>query len=305
MPIHRPTPNTQHRPPHKHHLNPTQQVHENFRVLSEADTVLRKGLHHTHHHHNPRPSGAGDNDDGHDDEGREHEQHHPEEEEVEPAGGEHLEHAGEETASLAAYLETVDRVQEALRFLRRNPRMRSAEVASRQLELKQQKLLADMRAEAHRVLASRSRCALAYVPVAGGGMDYQAGDPIPPSAARRVRALVDALLRAGDTRWAEQAYVKARRAKLEGALRPFLEQQRQVLMGGKGAGGLERERAVSGFFSGGEDALGVTGTVGRGSVAMGAGAMMSVRVASSTAGAGAEGEWVRYLQFLRELVKGA
>ena len=286
-------------------------MHENFRVLSEADAILRKGLHHHHHHHHhhPRPSGAGDDDDGHehDDggEGHEHEQHHPEEEEAEPAGGEHLEHAGEETASLAAYLETVDRVQEALRFLRRNPRMRSAEVASRQLELKQQKLLADMRAEAHRVLAGRSRCALAYVPVAGGGMDYQAGDPIPPSAARRVRALVDALLRAGDTRWAEQAYVKARRAKLEGALRPFLEQQRQALMGGKGAGGLERERAVSVFLASGEDALGVTGTVGRGSVAMGAGAMMSVRVASSTAGAGAEGEWVRYLQFLRELVKGA
>jgi hypothetical protein len=214
-------------------------------------------------------------------------------------------------------LETVERVQAAMRFLRRNARMRSADVALRQLELKQQKLLGDMREEVHRVLTARSRCAiqLAPTPANGGGtVDYQASDPIPPSAARRVRALVDSLLRAGDTRWAEQAYVKARRAKLEGALRPFLERQQQVLVASGWKGGaasesavavLDRERVLS--FAGtttGEDALGMTNTTGRSSLAATGMGATSVRVASTGAGAGPELEWVRYLQFVRELVKG-
>lgn len=245
----------------------------------------------SHHHH----GGQRDDDEG-----------------GEPQQPQGLEGGGEEAheaaASLGAYLEAVDRVQEAMRFLRRNARMRSAEVTLRQLELKQQKLLADMREEVYRVLVMRSRCALALAPGAGAGdsgVDYQASDPIPPSAARRVRALVDSLLRAGDARWAEQAYVKARRAKLDGALKPFLERQQQVLFGGKGRDAAavtasvvlgERDRALPGMV---DDALGMTTTttVGRGSV--------SARVASTAAGGGPEGEWVRYLQFVRELVKGA
>jgi hypothetical protein len=304
-------------------MNNPKQVHDNFRVVSEADAVLRKGLAPSHHHHHPhthaRPaaaSAAGGEEgamDGEDDD----EQPLPQAPSLAADEGEE-----DTAASLAAYIETVDRVQDAMRFLRRNARMRSADVALRQLELKQHKLLGDMREEVHRVLATRSRCALQLAPVVGEAVDYQASDPIPPSAARRVRALVDSLLRAGDSRWGEQAYVKARQAKVDGALKPFLERQQQILLlaGGKGgnthneaaaavAAALDRERALSSALGGGDELGGTTSAVGGGlgGTRGGSVAIMatSLRMGSMGGGVGPEGEWVRYLQFVRELVKGA
>lgn len=287
-------------------------------MASEVDTVLRKGLVPPSFHFHPTAAvvtgiegeeqqqeqgseAGGEEDDG------------GEESRVDAATEQA--NAEAEAASIAAYVEALDRVQGAIKFLRLNARMRSADAAIRQLEGRQQLLLGDMREEVRRVLASKSRCALQLVLVADAagveGMDYRAADPIAPSAARRVRALVDSLLRAGDTRWSEQAYAKGRQPLLEAALRPFLERQQQVLLG-KGGGGVDvavgstadraRPVSVSGMV---EDALGL--------LTLSPKANRSVRVPlSSTATAagvggvrGPEGEWVHYLQFVRELVKCA
>lgn len=80
-------------------------------------------------------------------------------------------------------------------------------------------------------------------------------DPICPSVSRKVKVIIEAMMRSHDTRWTE-AYVRARRAKLETAIKHFMD---------------TRTRPESGA-----DAAALEPQV----------------------------EWLRYMQFLRELVRG-
>lgn len=55
----------------------------------------------------------------------------------------------------------------------------------------------------------------------GSSLD-QVADPIHASTSRKVKIICEAMSRSGDTRWTE-AYVRARRAKLEVAIKHFVD----------------------------------------------------------------------------------
>lgn len=120
-------------------------LHENFRIVSDADATVRKGF-------APNRSAS-------------------------PATLTPSNSSGEvsfedEDPTLAAYLEVADRVHEAMVFLRRNIKMRSADATLRQLEQKQQKLLTDLKDEVYRLLTSGSQCSIAKT-----HRDYQVRPP--------------------------------------------------------------------------------------------------------------------------------
>jgi hypothetical protein len=99
-----------------------QKLHENFKVVADADSTIRKGL--ANRSMSPTSEAA---------------------------------YAAEDEAVLGAYVEVVDRVGEAMVFLKRNIKMRSAELTLRQLEAKQQRMLSDLRDEIFRLLSSGSQ----------------------------------------------------------------------------------------------------------------------------------------------------
>lgn len=194
--------------------NCMKEVHEHFRVANIADTVLRKGL---------APSSV-----------------------PSPSSTSTI-IIEEESSSVGAYVEVVERVQESLAFLRRNHKMKSAESATRQLELKQQRLLTDIKNEISRLLSSGSTCIIhsssiptsSSLPVPPSSV-YEHGEPIGMSLARRVKVLCETMMRTGSGGWMD-AYVKARRDKVEVAVRLFLEKQQKLMTTGAGGGGGEEE----------------------------------------------------------------
>ena len=108
------------------------------------------------------------------------------------------------------------------------------------------------------------------------------------------------MLRAGDPRWMD-AYIKARRSKIEVTLKSFLERQSKLLVaeGGGGGGGGRKSMAVVSGVVGGEEGGGSSPSPGgmtapdRGSVVVGGGG----------GGGGGDGEWIQYIHFARELCK--
>jgi hypothetical protein len=223
-------------------------IHENFKVVAEAEAILRKGLAplpssqaqtHTHKHQKNRASMVTiitpaeqqleENNNNH-----ENENTHTHTHATNTSNNNN--NNNNNTATLSTYIDLVDHIQEAMKFLRRNLRMRSAEVTLRQLELKQTKLLTELKEEIYRCLATGTTCTINTIVtaanthihthtgagIAGGKMtlplppstttgttsntnththtDYQGNDPISLTLARRVKTMCEAMLRANDNR---------------------------------------------------------------------------------------------------------
>lgn len=160
----------------------------------------------------------------------------------------------------------------------------------RQLEVKHQRLLGDMKDEIYRLLSSGSQTVIvkgqggfmvsehldAWSLVVNGASSNsgsyhlhrygddgpfflpQASDPISGNLAKKVKVMCEAMHRTGDSRWTE-AYLKARRVKIDIAIRNFHEKQK------------EQTPAAPGTTDPTTDA---------------------------------QSDWLKFLQFLRELVRG-
>jgi NADH:ubiquinone oxidoreductase subunit D len=119
-------------------------IHENFRIVYDAQAMIDKGF------ATNRGRGA--------------------------------EALGDDEGNLEAYIEMVDRVQDALTFLNKNPHLQSAEDTITKLRPKQNEMLRALKAEIHRLLRDGSQC---YINRTAGG-DFQVGAPslLPPVGCR-------------------------------------------------------------------------------------------------------------------------